>query len=584
MRSRPYITLKVPSSVHPGDDIKIGIRVESTSETPIDYIDVDLSGREAARDEQNTAFEYKTIVAKTSRLCEKMVLGEETYRFETTLKIPPDAPFSYTGYLSDIQYAVGVHVAIPWWPDATERTDLIVAPRPEPRPEREPIASTGEAKGRPFIEIALDDRVYAPGEEIFGAVALGDIGGRSLQGVSLSLIGLEQLRLRYQVTYEAHRTTTFLKASRSDEGRELPFVFRIPRVITPAFNHGVITLSWAFEARVLGLEEAIRTVPIRIGAFSSPRPSRGPERRPIGSGRWRDVWSQAAAKLGLSLDARELKMHGSMEELSTSIRMDRESDGTPALEARFTWPSWEIGLRIGPSSLRARVFGADEDGFGRYRVEGRDQAQARAAMTAPLREALLAFDAVEMHDEGAVVRVQDPGKELPALEGFGTQVRRLAAAICEASAEVPPPAALATGAPQWSVLAEELDGRFVPGSVAIRAASFEGGAFDIETIFPEGSEPARTRIGLPIDPPLSAPFDPNNPADLAAAPPGVKALVGELLAGSAPAIMRFRAGGDRIEVDVALWPLNRALLLEKMRGMLALRERLSGERRAGPYR
>jgi hypothetical protein len=120
--------------------------------------------------------------------------------------------------------------------------------------------------------------------------------------------------------------------------------------------------------------------------------------------------------------------------------------------------------------------------------------------------------------------------------------------------------------------------------MAIRGASFEAGVFDIEAIAPEGTRPAQTRVSLPIDPPLPKPFDPNNPADLAAAPPGAKALVGEILEGSAPSELRFDKSGDRIEVIVPVWPISRAVLHEKMRAMLALRERLSGERRAGPYR
>jgi hypothetical protein len=588
MRSRPYVTLKVPSFVHPGGDVKVEVILESTSKTPIDFIDVELVGCESARDQENTASQRRTFVSERARICNEMVLDEETYRFEATLKLPDDAPFSYTGYLSDIEYSVRAEVAIPWWPDAIERLDLVVSPRLEPRPEPSPAAFAAEAEGRPFIELALDDRAFGPGEEITGAVALSDVKGRQIQGVSLSLVGLERLRLRLDRAYEAHRTTVFLKASAEDEGRELPFRFRLPRDIAPAFDCGLIALSWAFEARILGLERAYRAVPIRIGAFSSP-PSTSPSasRSPIGSGRWRDVWSEVAAKVGLSLEMGQLRMRGELEGLDMSVRIAHGSDGAPALTGKLTWPSWEIGLRIGPSSFTARVFGAEDDVFGSYRVEGREQAQARAAITGRLRDALLAFDAVEMDDEHAVVRTRNPGKEIAALERFLGLVRSFAAEVQKAAAQIPPPAALAAGAPHWISLARELGGRFVPGSMAIRGASFEAGVFDIETLSPEGGDPA-TRIGLAVDPPLAAPFDPNNPADLAAAPPGTRALVGEILgeglADRAPAKVRVAEGGDRIEVDVAAWPITRSLLIEKMRAILALRERLSGERRAGPYR
>jgi hypothetical protein len=93
-------------------------------------------------------------------------------------------------------------------------------------------------------------------------------------------------------------------------------------------------------------------------------------------------------------------------------------------------------------------------------------------------------------------------------------------------------------------------------------------------------------------------MDPNKPADLAAAPPATRALVVEILTGGgatghAPSEtpktqneteLRIAASGDRIEVDVTAWPAPRPLLIEKMRAMLALRERLGGDRRGGPYR
>jgi len=593
MRSRPYVTLKVPSFVYPGGDVKIEIIVESTSKTPINFIEIDLLGNESARDQEQAFSESRAIVSETARVCDEMVLEEETYRFEGTLRLPYDAPFSYTGYLSEITYFVRVRVDIPWWPDATERSDLVVAPQPEPRPERVPAALAAD----PPLEIAIDDRAFAPGDEITGAIALSDVQGRRIGGISLSLVGMERLRLRLDRAYESHRTTTFLKASPEDEGREIPFRFRIPRNVTPAFDCGIIALGWAFEARFTGQEEVVRAIPIRIGAFTSP-PAAGATRSPIGSGRWREVWGEAAERARLSLAIGELRMRGSMKGLSTSIGIEHDSEGRPSLAARLEWPSWELGLRLAPMSLRALVFVGADDVFGRYRVEGRDQAQARAAITAPLRTALLAFDSAELDDERALLKVQNPGKELSALDEFLKLVRSFAAAAREAAAHVPPPAALAHGVPQWSAIAEDLGGRFVPGSMAVRGASFEGGVFDIETLFPEGTEPARTRIGLVVDPPLPEPMDPNKPADLAAAPPATRALVVEILTGGgatghAPSEtpktqneteLRIAASGDRIEVDVTAWPAPRPLLIEKMRAMLALRERLGGDRRGGPYR
>lgn len=583
MRSRPYVTLKVPAFVHPGSDVKLTVVVESTSVTPIEWIDVLLIGKESARDEENRSSQTRVFLEESARISGEKTLEEDTYRFEASLKLPDDAPLSYTGYLSDIEYSVRTRVSIAWWLDATAEADLIVSQRPGHRPERAGAFYQGEAGGGPFLEIAVDDRVFGPGEEITGAIALGDVQGHLVQGVSLSLIGRERLRLRLEREYEAHRTTTFLKASSDDEGREIPFRFRIPRDVAPTFDAGLVALSWAFEARMLGHYSAGQIVPLHIGAFTSP-PTHPQPRRAIGSGRWRDIWAEAASNAGLDLAPGELRMEGSIEGCDASVRIEAGDDARPGLTAELEWPSWEIDLRISPSSLRARVFGADDDVFGSYRVEGRYQVQAREAVTRPLRRSLLGFDSIEMSDERALVRSRDPGKELAAIEQFVRQVRDLAAAIQAAASRIAPPPPFADSAPEVSALARDLGGRFVPGSMAIRGASFEAGVFDIELLFPERDEPARTRVALPIDPPLQKPFDPENPADLAAArfDAAARQLVGELREGGARLLVA--PGGDRIEVELSAVPAPRPLLFEKMRAMLALRERLSGDRKTGFYR
>ncbi|AUX22861.1 uncharacterized protein SOCEGT47_033770 [Sorangium cellulosum] len=48
MRSRPFITLRLPEVVHPGETLGVELLLESTSETPIDFVLALSSGRAIA--------------------------------------------------------------------------------------------------------------------------------------------------------------------------------------------------------------------------------------------------------------------------------------------------------------------------------------------------------------------------------------------------------------------------------------------------------------------------------------------------------------------------------------------------------
>jgi sporulation-control protein spo0M len=581
MPSRPDIELKVPSVVHPGDKVKVTIKLDFGSRTSVDSIDVDLKGSETVRDLENASPESRVIIDEIARVSGETILERGSHTFEVSLPLPDDAPASYTGYLSDIVYSVGIHVDIPWWPDARDRVDLIVTPRPMLRPKRSPVVATAETAARPLIEVALDDRAFAPGEEITGALALGNIRGHKVQGISLSLVGTERIRMRSERVHEAHRTTGYAKATSEHEGVEIPFRFRLPQDIKPTFDAGLVALTWAFEARVMGITvNTARTVPILIGPFRGA-PSPGAARRRIGSNRWREVWVEAAARGGLTLEEDDLRIRGAKHGCEVSVWIEGEGELAGSLAAELRWASWEIGLNVARASLTNRMFGADEDTFGNYRIEARSMPQGREAMTAALRGLLTAFDSGEMKDDRALVHAQSAGLERAVLQSFLERVSELAAAVRDAEARVSPPASMATIVPSWRAFAGELGGRLVLGSMSIRGGGLEGGIFDIETHFTEKTaEPSFTRIVLAVDPPLPRPFDPESSAALSAAPPGTR----EVVVAIKKHARALRASEHRIEADVdtPLAPPER--LREPMREMVALLGRLRGDRRIGPYR
>jgi hypothetical protein len=612
MRSRPEIELKLPSSVRPGDDVRVTLTLQSSSETPVESVEVTLIGTESARHPEQSSYGVTRVVhSATAVLSGKTTLGEGTYTLEGTLPLPAEMPFTYIGYVSEVRYAVRAHVVIPWWPDAHESVDLLVAPRIAERPPRHPVSALAERGDSPFVEIALDDRAFAPGEEITGAVALGNVRGQRVKGMDVALVGIEHLRLPGAYTteraVEAHRHPTFIRVDAADEGREIAFRLRVPRDAVPSFDEGLMALVWGVEVRVeIGVMSDLKhMIPIVIGAYKRPASgaegsfqgradrqgaarSGGAGRPRIGAGRWRDAWTEAGAASGLSLDGAELRLTGQLHGCEASIALEDGGEKRGVVAAELSFPSLDLGLRIEPGGLAASLFGAHDELSRRYRVRGRELAQIEAALSPQLRSALLAFESVEMNDEHVRALARGPSHDGRWVAGVLSQVSELASALREAASELPPPSSMAHLLLAFQAFADELGGQLLVGSMSIRDAQLEGGTFSIETRFDEGFGtgsgggplPSRTLIALLLDPPLAKGLNVDSPAAMTAAPAGVREIVAVIRALSSA----LRVTEDRIEVDVPAPVESPPTLREVMRAMLALAQRLGGDRRGGPYR
>lgn len=582
MRSRPYVDLKLPSAAQPGSPLRIGVHLEATSRTPVDFIDVDIQGRERVRDAEQARSNYRTILSHKIRIAEDITLEEGKHTFEAVYTLPEDIPFSYTGYLSEIQYSVGAEVSIPWWLDANERMDLSVAPQPIARPARFPLIVSKENTIEPFIEFVLDDRYFSPGEEISGALALGNVRDRRVEGVDVSLVGKETLRFPEEFIYEAHRTTLCLKAGSSDEGKEIGFRLRIPKNVSPSFDAGSIMVTWFLEIRIqlAGiLSGPGRSVPIVIGAYSAPQSTPAP-RRTVGSARWQKIWEECAARAGFSLDPDELKISGSVHGSELSAWIDSSAEQSSRILGELRWPSWGLGLSLHPEGFAQQLFGSAEDRVGHYRIEGRHLPQCRPAFTEELRTALLVFDSIEMDDIHALVGMRGPIFDSDFLMKFLGLLEALAKAVQLAEGNIPPPPSIADKADELRAFARELNCRVIPGSLSIVGAQFEGAKFHMETQFNEEGQPSLFRITLRAEESAGKGFDSNESKTLSPLIPAVREIVGSLSADG----RQVRASKKRFELDIPLPIAPVPKLKEFMRAMIVLEHRLRGERRGGPYR
>ncbi|WP_437625225.1 hypothetical protein [Sorangium sp. So ce1151] len=585
MRSRPDIELRMSRTVHPGDVVLVELVLRSRGRTPVESIELHLEGMQVARVEERVLVppHFLSLVA---RVAGETTLPDGEQRYRASFPLPPDAPCSYLGTRAEIRYGITLSIAIPWWLDVQESYEVLVSPRPVTRPVRAPVAGTTARGDSPFVEVSLDDQVFAPGDEISGAVALGNVQGRSVRGIEISLVGVERLLSAdpgaSNRATEAHRFTAFRRADSRDEGRELPFRFRIPRSVAPSFDAGWVALVWGLEVRVeLARGDGIvHTTPLVLGVFDRP-PGLGSMRRQIGSGRWRGVWDAVGARHGLSLDPLELRLTGALAGCAASVWIDAGSSSSGALMGELRWPSWGLDLDVGVKRFLLALSSEDDEGFGRrYRVRGRDPGQVRAVIAGPLRRALLAFDDVRLDDEHVAVRSRTPGHDQPWLGAFLEHLAALAAEITAASARIPPPTPMAGMRPAWERFAAELHGRLEVGRMRIRDAQLDGATFHIDTCFERGLHPECSEVTLVLDPPLDAPLDPDDPEQLRAASPGAREAVKRLRARA----RALRIAPHAIVVTVPAPLEDPATLRDLLGAQLHVAALLRGPRVAGPYR
>ncbi|AGP35038.1 hypothetical protein [Sorangium cellulosum] len=585
MRSRPDVELRMSRTVHPGDVVLVELVLRSRARTPVDSIELHLEGMQIARVEERVLVppHFLSLVA---RLAGETTLPEGEQRYRASFPLPADAPCSYLGTRAEIRYGITLSIAIPWWLDVQESYEVLVTPRPVTRPPRSPAAGTTARGDSPFIEVSLDDQVFAPGDEISGAVALGNVQGRGVRGMEISLVGVERLLsggpAASNRATEAHRFTAFRRADSRDEGRELPFRFRIPRSVAPSFDAGWVALVWGLEVRVelARADGVVHTTPLVLGVFDRP-PGLGAIRRQIGSGRWRAVWGAVGARHGLSLDPLELRLSGALSGCAASVWIDAGSSSSGALVGELRWPSWGLDLEVGVKRFLLALASEDDEGFGRrYRVRGRDPGQVRAVVAGPLRRALLAFDDVRLDDEHVSVRSRTPGHDQPWLGAFLEHLAALAAEITAASARIPPPTPMAGMRPAWERFAAEVHGRFEVGRMRIRDAQLDGATFHIDTCFERGPYPERSEVTLVLDPPLDAALDPDDPEQLRAASPGAREALKRLRART----HALRIAPHAIVITVPAPLEDPATLRDLLGAQLHLSALLRGRRVARPYR
>lgn len=591
MRSRPELHVYLqPGVVGPGETLVVESVLTSKSETPIDFIEMRLTGTllnsvgaGESHQEYRQVFYDRVWKSKEG----KLTPGEHRFRVEYVMR--GDAPPSYKGIAASIVYELDVHVSIPWWPDRRKRYVVPVkmppiTPGPDPRSGVFATSRRGPRGTEPFMEVALDATDVALGDVVSGRISLSNLGGRTVRGVDLSFVEMEAIKQPIEQTNERGRFRLRVHEGQPAEGEAIPFRVRIPERAAASFSAGAIEVRTHLEVRAdlaWGNDVVVRA-PLAIAP--AKRTDRHEGRvEPVGRERMLAVWQAAATKAGFVVAAGAETGGDGMHGMRGAVRVRITSghrDGDYWLVAELRFPSIGLDLDVTERSWRDvlaldAVKTGDEAVDKRFTIHAREQAQAKPFVDAFIPK-LVAFEDVKAGDDAVNVASRGSVHSTERVDAFLSLVLITADALDAARSLVGPPAVLAANVPAWRALAEQLGGVLELGRMHI-VGRLGTAAVEVFATWSPGGIVRGFSVVVPIDPVLAAaPASPDDPA----LSPSARAAWKTLLERTPLVEVRHDVVSALVEKKVDD-PAEHMPLIE---AAVALRRALAGIVAAGPFR
>jgi hypothetical protein len=502
--------------------------------------------------------------------------------------LPAHCPPSYKSTLSDIRYDLTVRVAIPWWPDRSERYVVNVSSAPS-RAVGEPGSFCNNDAGPQgkglYLEASLDSAVIDHAGGVRGAVSVANVSHHRIRRIDVALIVDEELRDAPGTKYEAVRYVVTLREGPPGEGEALPFHIKIPEKSSPSFVGSVVEVTWHLEVRAviaLGSDVTLK-LPLTVVRRAPDAPVdsvRLPRVPPIGRDRRALVWAEGARRGGLVNDVNEERMTLDLGGgAALAITLEQRKEGGLFYVAAVTWP--RLGLDFGVTERRwldawsrsGIILGTP--GFHeRFTVRGREPAQVRAFLDDAGASALVFFDEAAVGDEGATLVEAGTAQSIDDLDAFVRRAIATARTLAQGADRIPPPASMAAFAPAWRAFANALGGRLALGDMAIHGAAFDQSPIRIATSWTDKGEAIATELRLPI-----------TPRDgVAAAEESLDSASRALLQSLKQQTIALVISSDAIVAKVPAPLENPASIEPILIGLSRLARLLSGGASRGPYR
>jgi hypothetical protein len=428
VRSCPTIQAFLESSaLRAGATLRARVVLVSTTETPVSAITLSLVGKERryrrTRSSGSTStkvYHRRTIVnLVASYPARTLVPG----RLELVIDfhLPADAPPSYRSQFSAIEYALMVHVDIPWWFDAHAEFPVTVLAVPTavtaggPKPAR--FENTYGPQGRKlYIECALGRAIVESGGTVEAVCSLSNLAFNRVAEVDVDLVVVETA----QVESTAGPAVTWSQPGQvllpTSDGESLPIRFGVSPSLPPTFTTPFIQVEHFLRLRAkirFGFDEEL-LVPIVVTPEATG-PSLAAAPAAVGSAKQAAVWA-AAVERATSLGARVVRIdpeHGELalevDGVPVLISRRRGKDDKPTLAGSIDYPDLGLGLQLATRAWSDMGRGLSLPGEAARKLfaDVRDPDQVSGFLDGAVVDWLLLFDRVAMSDAEALV--SDPG-------------------------------------------------------------------------------------------------------------------------------------------------------------------------------
>lgn len=508
MRSRPTIeTFVVPSVPVPGSPLTVRARLTSTSETPIDGVELRLTGIERryshSRSSQNGSSRvYRThehIGLRAMTPATKLSVGtiEYSVRFDLPERLPP----SYSDDYTTIEYRLDIHVHIPWWPDRHESYVINVPPPSWSAQPKGPIVFAthpdGPQRNELYIEATVDPESAYIGGAIQGAASISNVS-KKLKQVTIALVAINQATFASsQPIIPVRRYEGVLFATKPGDGAATPFTIAVPPNEWPSFHAALFSHRWLLELKgVLSWnDDVVLSIPVAVASRAPAGQSLQRLQRlpPVGRERRAKVWAYVAERQRMNNDAASEVMTTTIGAVDLRIELEQRNEQGLYSVATLSWPDLGIDLTLSErrwtDRLRGGVVTTWDAAFDtRFALRAREPQQALAVMTTQVRPLLSSVSEAVVHDDSALIASPGGGHRLDQLDQFVAAAKALAAALDQARAGVPVPAKVQALEAAWQAYADAHDAQLERGSLSLRELKWEGILLDIVREWDETGE------------------------------------------------------------------------------------------------
>jgi hypothetical protein len=493
---RPDVSLLLrPGNVLPGETFTAIVVLKTRVRMRIDAISLHVEGREHSA--LSEAVPSHGILDEHRHLG-PMVIEKGEQRVGVELTMPANAPPSYQGNSSRIDYEIGVHVQMKWGRGKRASFALPVRhpPRDLPSPDPTTYSSSGAAQRELYIEASLDSTWVRAGQLLAGAFALFNMRD-PIREVEISLVAVERAGSR-EVTSRTYAQRVAINAG--VEGAPTPLAFRVPNDVPPSFRTTLFELCWHLQIETVSLFGKVITlrIPVHVGPAdakdkTAPEPNKVRRVPPVGRERRAIIWATVAEESGLENDVDSERMSVHVGPVRVTFLLQQVGDGANDTVGTLIWPS--LGMDLDVTSRE-----------GSWVPNGRHRGQVASLMTPDIQQALQRFEDVRVDDRGAYVRAPGVTHSTDLLRSFVGSVLAVARLFAAKMDNLPMPPEVAPHRGNWTAFAERVSGKLEPGRPWIHDGVYGMDRIELGIVWDAAKNPHTVLRGI-LDPPLTKQLD-----------------------------------------------------------------------------